>query len=199
MQDESLHPRPQADACVYLTFDDGPDPEWTPPILDVLAAADMQATFFVIGSEARRHPYLIRRARAQGHEIANHTFDHRHPWAMSAREARSQVRDCATTLGDILGYPPRLYRPPHGRRRACMIEEAALCGETLVDWDLSAVDWGPFGASQRIAARLQRIRAGDIVLMHDGRNRRNRPDELLAVLPEFLDELRRRHLRSVSL
>lgn len=199
MQAQSPQPRPQADACVYLTFDDGPDPEWTPHILDVLAAADMRATFFVIGSEARRHPYLIRRATAQGHEIANHTFDHRHPWAMSARAARSQVRDCATTLGDILGFPPRLYRPPHGRRRACMIEEAALCGEALVDWDLSAVDWGPFGASRRIAARLSRIQAGDIVLMHDGRNRRNRPDELLAILPEFLDELRRRHLRSVSL
>src|SRR5437868_444092 len=115
MPSTSSHSRPQADACVYLTFDDGPDPEWTPQVLDLLACVGMHATFFVIGCQARRNPELIRRATAQGHEIANHTFDHRHPWTMSAGDARSQVRDCATALGDILGYPPRLYRSPHGR------------------------------------------------------------------------------------
>ncbi len=188
-----------ADACVYLTFDDGPDPDWTPQVLDVLAAAQMCATFFAIGRQARRHPELIRRAVAAGHEIANHTFDHRHPWAMSARVARLQVRDGALALGDILGYPPRLYRPPHGRGRACMIEEAVRCGETPIGWHLSAIDWGAFGTSRRIAARLRRIKPGDIVLMHDGRNRHNRPEQLLQVLPTLLDELRLRCLRSVPL
>lgn len=184
---------------VYLTFDDGPDPQWTPPILDALAAAGMRATFFVIGSRARSHPELIRRTSAAGHEIANHTLDHRHPWMMSATTARQQVRDCATTLGDILGHPPRFYRAPHGRNRPCMNEEAELCGETSVNWDLSAIDWGPFGTAQRIAARLQRASPGDIVLMHDGRNRHNRPDELLRVLPGFLEELQRRRMRSMPL
>lgn len=190
---------PDADTYVYLTFDDGPDPEWTPQVLDTLAATEMRATFFVIGRQACRHPELIRRVAAAGHEIANHTFDHRHPWTMSARVARSQVRDGALALTDILGYPPRLYRPPHGRSRTCMIEEAARCGETPVGWSLSAIDWGPGGISRRIAARLRRIGAGDIVLMHDGRNLRNRPDQLLRVLPTVLDELRLRHLRSVAL
>lgn len=191
----ALHSEPR----VYLTFDDGPDPQWTPRILDTLAATGMRATFFVIGCNARRHPHLVRRATAAGHEIANHTFDHRHPWMMSSAAARQQVRDCATAVGDILGYPPRFYRPPHGRNRFCMNDEARLCGETPVDWDLSAIDWGPFGSAQRIAARLQHVRAGDIVLMHDGRNRHNRPDELLRVLPGFLDELQRRRMRSVAL
>lgn len=185
--------------CVYLTFDDGPDPQWTPRILDALSAADVRATFFVIGSQARRHPDLVRRATAAGHEIANHTFDHRHPWTMSATAARQQVRDCATTIGDILGYPPRFYRAPHGRNRPCMSDEAELHGATPVAWDLSAIDWGPFGTARRIAARLQRVRPSDIVLMHDGRNRHNRPDELLRVLPGFLDELQRRGLHSALL
>src|SRR5690606_15478304 len=123
-------------------------------VLDALSAAEMCATFFVIGSQARRHPHLIRRAAAAGHEIGNHTFDHRHPWAMSAAVARQQVRDGATALGDILGYPPRFYRPPHGRHRPCMHDEAQRCGETSVAWDLSAIDWGPFGTAPRIAARL---------------------------------------------
>lgn len=186
-------------SCVYLTFDDGPDPQWTPRILDALSVAGVRATFFVIGRQAWRHPELIRRATAAGHEIANHTFDHRHPWTMSATAARQQVRDCATTLGDILGYLPRFYRPPHGRNRPCMSDEAHLCGATAVAWDLSAIDWGPLGTAQRIAARLQRLISGDIVLMHDGRNRYNRPDELLRVLPGFLDELQRRQIRPVLL
>ncbi|HWK73416.1 MAG TPA: polysaccharide deacetylase family protein [Povalibacter sp.] len=191
--------RAQPDACVHLTFDDGPDPEWTPQVLDVLAAAEMRATFFSIGRQAQRYPELIRRVSAAGHEIANHTFDHRHPWTMSARVARSQVRDGALALGDILGHSPRLYRSPHGRNRACMIEEAARCGEMPVGWDLSAVDWGPFGISRRIGARLRRIQPRDIVLMHDGRNRHNRPDQLLQALPAFLDELRLRRLHSMPL
>lgn len=186
-------------SCVYLTFDDGPDPQWTPRILDTLSVAGVCATFFVIGSQARRHPGLIRRAAAAGHEIANHTFDHRHPWTMSASAARQQVRDGATTLGDILGYPPRFYRPPHGRNRPCMSDEAGRCGEAVVAWDLSAIDWGPFGTARRIAARLQSLNSGDIVLMHDGRNRYNRPDELLRVLPDFLDGLQRRQMRPVLL
>lgn len=186
-------------SCVFLTFDDGPDPQWTPHILDALSAAGMCATFFVIGSQARSHPDLIRRTSAAGHEIANHTFDHRHPWLMSAAAARQQVRDCAMLLGDILGYPPRFYRPPHGRNRPCMNDEAELCGSMPVTWDLSAVDWGPFGTARRIAVRLQRVSPGDIVLMHDGRNRHNHPDELLRVLPSFLDELQRRRMRTVLL
>jgi len=186
-------------APIYLTFDDGPDPRWTPEILDVLAVAGVHATFFAIGSQARRYPTLVRRASAEGHEIANHTLDHRHPWTMSATAARRQVRDGAVALADILGYAPRLYRAPHGRRRACMVEEAMTCGETPVHWNLSAVDWGPLGTSQRIARRLQRVRANDVVLMHDGCNRHNRPGDLLRALPGFLDELRRRQLQPALL
>lgn len=184
---------------VYLTFDDGPDPHWTPRILDVLGAAQMRATFFAIGECARRAPELVRRARAEGHEIANHTFAHRHPWTMGAATARRQVRDGAAVLEDILGCAPRFYRAPHGRDRRCMTDAARECGETAVGWSLSAVDWGWLGTADRIARRLRRVAAGDIVLMHDGANQHNHPEELLRVLPGFLDELQRRNLQPAAL
>lgn len=184
---------------VYLTFDDGPDPQWTPRVLDVLAAAQVRATFFVIGECARRAPALVRRAKAEGHEIANHTFAHRHPWTMSEAAAKKQVRDGAAVLEDILGSAPRFYRAPHGRDRRCMTEAARECGETPVAWDLSAIDWGFLGTASRIARRLKRVDASDIVLMHDGANKHNHPQELLRVLPGFLEELRRRDLRPVAL
>lgn len=190
---------PVEESHVYLTFDDGPDPDWTPQILDALAEARMHATFFAIGEQALREPALVRRIAAQGHAIGNHTFSHRHPWLMTPQAARSQVRDGAHALSDLLGHPPRLYRPPHGRERPCMAEEAELLGEHVVLWNLSALDWGPFGSASRIENRLGQVRAHDIVLMHDGRNRHNRPDQLLQVLAVFLHDLARRGLRSHSL
>jgi peptidoglycan-N-acetylglucosamine deacetylase len=184
---------------IYLTFDDGPDPHWTPRILDVLAQARMQATFFVIGRCAQRDPALLQSIAAAGHAIGNHTFSHRHPWLMNSRAARAQVRDGAKVLSDALGRAPYLYRPPHGRTRACMSDEARLHGERLVLWNRSAIDWGWFGTAPRIAERLARVRPGDIVLMHDGRNQHNRPDQLLNVLPAFLQQLASRGLRSGAL
>lgn len=185
---------------VYLTFDDGPDPEWTPRVLDVLEQADAKTTFFAIGQQAQRAPDLMRRIHAAGHAVGNHTFSHRHPWFMSQRTARAQVRDGANALSDVLGVAPRFYRPPHGRQRACMSDEAQRCGEQVVLWDISAVDWGPLGAhADGIAKRLDAVKGGDVVLMHDGRNQHNRPDQLLQVLPLFLRKLADRGLKPALL
>jgi len=177
---------PAAQSRVYLTFDDGPDPEWTPRILDLLAEANVRATFFVVGRRARELGALLRRVSGAGHQVGNHSFGHRHPWLVSPSMARSEVRDGAGAIADVLGQVPRFYRPPHGRLRRCAIDEARRCGESVVLWSRSAVDWGPLGRSQAIAARLRETEAGDIVLMHDGRGGINRPDALCRVLPEFL-------------
>ena len=189
----------QPGAFVYLTFDDGPDRKWTPRVLDVLSQAGVYATFFMIGEQAQREAVLVRRVIADGHSIGNHTYTHRHPWTMSARAARAEVRAGAAALADIVGHAPRFYRAPHGRNRTCMTTEAREQGEITVDWDLSAIDWGPFAITDRIANRLWRVRPGDILLMHDGRNRHNRPDQLLRVFPAFLDELQRRDLMGARL
>ncbi|HEX2493928.1 MAG TPA: polysaccharide deacetylase family protein [Steroidobacter sp.] len=180
---------------IYLTFDDGPDPQWTPRILDLLSAADARATFFVIGEFVRRRPELARRIVREGHALGNHTYSHKHPWAIMSRTARAEVRNGAGAVCDAVGTAPAYFRPPHGRRRASMIQEARRLGEGIVMWDVSAIDWGPLGSADRIARRLSRLKPRDIVLMHDGRNRRNRPDELMHVLPVFLGSLRERGLR----
>ena len=188
-----------SDDRVYLTFDDGPDPEWTPRVLDALEQAGVQATFFAIGQQAQRAPDLMRRIHAAGHAIGNHTYSHRHPWFMSQRTARAQVRDGAKALSDVVGVAPRFYRPPHGRQRACMSDEAQHCGEQVVLWSVSAIDWGPFGAADSIEKRLNVVKGGDVVLMHDGRNQHNRPDQLLQILPLFLRRLADRGLRPALL
>lgn len=175
---------------VYLTFDDGPDPEWTPRFLDVLEEAEVRATFFVVGHAARRYRTLMRHVATAGHAIGNHTYAHRHPWMMTPSEARREVADGSAAIADVLGEVPRLFRPPHGRLRPTMTEAAADHGQRTVLWSLSAGDWGPFARASRIESRLARTAAGDIVLMHDGRNRRNHPWETLQALPALLERLR---------
>ena len=187
------------DSAIYLTFDDGPDPVWTPRILDLLADARVHATFFVIGEAARRVPSLVRRAVAEGHALGNHSFSHRHPWTMMPRVARQEVIDGAAAIEDITGRPAQWFRAPHGRNRACMTEAAHGCGQAVIDWHLSAIDWGPLGIAELIRDRLQHAQSGNIVLMHDGRNRHNRPDELVQVLPEFLRSLQERNISSRAL
>ncbi len=190
---------PAASNLVCLTFDDGPDRDWTPHVLDILAAGQVRATFFMIGAQVRRFPELARRIAAAGHEVANHTFSHRHPWWMSSRRARDEVRDGTAALCDVLGVAPRFYRAPHGRRRRCMTEEAQGAGQAVAGWNHSAIDWGMLGKAAGIARRLQRVDHGSVVLMHDGRNQHNRPDQLVQVLPEFLAQLRARGWRTAAL
>lgn len=179
---------------LYLTFDDGPDPQWTPRVLDILAEAAVPATFFVIGRLAVRYPALVRRIVADGHDVGNHTWSHRHPWAVLSSAARREVRDGAAAIAGIVDRAPKFFRPPHGRLRRCMIEEADRGGQTLMLWNRSAVDWGPLGSARGIARRLSSAGANDIVLMHDGCGGINHPEELVKALPEFLSSLNRRGL-----
>lgn len=172
---------------IHLTFDDGPNPNWTPRFLDLLAAAGCTAIFFMLGVQASRYPHLVRRMLSDGHELGNHTWSHRHPWMMTPPVARREVVDGSAAIADAAGVAPRYFRPPYGRMRSCMIREAARRGESLMLWSISARDWGPFGASRAaITARLDRARPGDIVLMHDAPRSVNRPDQLIQVLPSLL-------------
>jgi peptidoglycan/xylan/chitin deacetylase (PgdA/CDA1 family) len=145
---------------VHLTFDDGPDLEWTPRILDILASAGVGATFFVIGHLARQHAQLVRRLAAAGHEVGNHTWSHRHPWTVPASVGRREVRDGAAAIADALGRSPTLFRPPHGRVRECMVEEALRGGQTPVLWSRSAIDWGPLGHVSGSATGCARCNRG---------------------------------------
>ena len=189
---------PGAGRC-YLTFDDGPDPQWTPRVLDVLARSDTLATFFVVGRLAQRSAALLREMRAAGHVIGNHAYSHRHPWTMTRARARSEVRSGTDAIAQAIGERPQWFRPPHGRLGAYLVEAARDEGQRVALWSVSAVDWGPFATPARIRSRLADLRGGDIVLMHDGPLRHNRPDCTLGVLPATLAALPQRGLAPAPL
>jgi len=111
---------PRAGRRVALTFDDGPDPEWTPRVLDLLGAAGVRATFFLIGARAAQAPAVVKRIAGDGHEVANHSWSHRNPWLCGPATTRAEVRRAHDTLADLTGVAPRHFRPPWGMVNAAI-------------------------------------------------------------------------------
>lgn len=185
--------------AVCLTFDDGPDPEYTPGILRVLDDFDVKATFFVLGQAAERYPHLVEQMIKAGHTIGNHTYSHRHPWLISSEQAGREVTRANTVVSHITGSAPRWFRPPFGRLRTAMRRQAQLEQMQTVLWNHSIIDWGVMGTKAGISKRLAQIKPGDVVLMHDGKREHNHPEVTLACLPPFLQSLADRSLRAFSL
>ncbi len=158
-----------ADA-VALTFDDGPDPERTPAVLDRLEAAGARASFFCIGRRAERHPELVREIARRGHRVENHTWGHRNAFSMLPPRALGREIDRAQErLSELAGRPPAYLRPPAGVRSPWLEPLLARRGLHLAAWTrrgFDAVD----GAVERVSRRLLRdLAGGDVLLLHDGR------------------------------
>lgn len=150
-----------------LTFDDGPDPEGTPKILDALDAAGVKATFFVVGEQLMRHHAIAREAQARGHELALHGFEHVRHDTLPGRMARDDVARAVGTFEVACGRRPRFFRPPYGLCNAESYEACADLGLELVYWSAWGLDWEPVSA-ERIAELVTRDLAdGAIVLLHD--------------------------------
>lgn len=154
-----------------LTFDDGPDPELTPKILDVLARYDVPATFFMMGWNATTHPELAQRVVAAGHEIGNHTWDHQNLAFASGDETFEQLQRGAEAIEEVTGVRPGWFRPPRGQLSGFTIRHATMLGVDTVLWSVTR---GIPGAGTPEAVRghlVQQIGPGDIVDLHDGLGR----------------------------
>ncbi len=189
-------------AEIALTFDDGPDPEVTPRVLDLLDAHGARASFFCIGAGARANPALVREIVRRGHSVENHTYRHPHHFAaLPPSGLRQEIAAAQATLAELAGTPPRFFRAPMGLRSPLLQPILAEQGLCLVSWTRRALD-GLRGDPVAAAARLRRgLAAGDVLLQHDGRAART-PDGTavaLTVLPGLLAVLAARGLRSVTL
>lgn len=151
--------KPRPTKVVYLTFDDGPDPTWTPRVLGLLARHQARATFFVLGNSARSHPGLVARIRAGGHAVGNHSVSHKSLPSLSPGRLHREIAG---------GVRSRCFRPPYGATSARVRTAIRKAGMRQVLWDVDPQDWRRPGAaaiSQRI---LSQVGNGSIVLMHDG-------------------------------
>ncbi len=187
---------------IALTIDDGPDPEVTPAVLDLLAAAGAPATFFCIAERARAQPALVRRIVAAGHSVQNHSLRHRHHFSLlGPRALAHEIGDAQALLADLSGTRPHCFRAPAGLRNPLLDAVLHRLSLHLVSWTRRGFDTRE-GRPDRVLARLSRgLAGGDILLLHDGharRSERGRP-VLLEVLPQLLERSRDAGLNPVTL
>jgi peptidoglycan-N-acetylglucosamine deacetylase len=180
-------PAPAGSAgVVYLTFDDGPTPAWTPRVLELLARYRAQATFFVLGRSAAAHPELVRQEFAAGHGVGNHTWSHRRLTGLKGAQLAAEVSATSTAIQQIIGAPVRCLRPPFATVDAASAEQVRALGLRLVLWDIDTNDWLRPGTGTITGRVLSRVRSGDVILMHDGGGNRS---QTVAALEQVLATL----------
>jgi len=181
---------PNEKDTVYLTFDDGPHPEATPFVLDVLKAHGIKATFFVLGKNAKEHPELVERIRNEGHTLANHGMNHLNGWQT---DTETYVADCLEAK-QLLGT--ELYRPPYARITRRQYKRISK-EQTVVMWDVISGDFDESATPNEVIDNvLKKVRGGSIVTMHDSKKAMN---ALKSSLNEIISRLKARGYRFKAL
>ena len=180
---------------VALTFDDGPHPEGTPAVLDLLARAGHGATFFLIGEQVELRPELAKEIVSRGHLVAVHGYRHRLQSRLSSKQLRADLDRARATIQAAAGASPGLHRPPYGVYSPAGLRLAVGSGLKPLLWSRWGKDWRRFANPRRIANRVTRnLRAGDVILLHDAdfysaRNSHQRTVEALRLIIAELERL----------
>lgn len=169
---------------IYLSFDDGPHPEATPLVLDLLASHHAKATFFCIGRNVQLYPEIYQRILDEGHAVGNHSYSHVNGWRTATKDYVEDVSRARTLISS------RLFRPPYGRIRGAQARSIRRMDMKLVMWSLLSGDFDEAISGEQCAANvLNKMRPGDVIVFHDSRKALPR---LSYALPLVLDSIRER-------
>ncbi|MDR3561627.1 MAG: polysaccharide deacetylase family protein [Negativicutes bacterium] len=171
-----------------LTFDDGPEEDWTPKILDILKEKNVKATFFLIGHQAQKYPDMVKRIAAEGHVIGNHTYDHADLTKLRPEIVSQEIDKCSDVVEKIIGHRPRLVRPPFGFHNPAADEVIYSKNDIIVLWSVDPEDWKGLDAHTVKTRILGKARNGFISLQHDGVNLHLTGS--VEALPDIIDGLR---------
>jgi len=187
-----------------LTFDDGPNPDFTPRVLDLLAERGATATFFMVGSSAEEHPELVRRVGAEGHGLGSHTWSHPELLGLPFAELMRECRQGRRAVERAAGRRVSSYRPPKGHwdGRGATVATALRMQPWI--WTQDPRDWEAGASAEGIVAALRSLASGDVVLLHDGIHSPPDPaardrSATVAALGPLLDLAAERGLRPVRL
>ena len=187
---------------VVLTFDDGPDPDVTPQVLDLLDRFRMKASFFCIGEKAAAFPEIVNDIARRGHRVENHSYRHSYAFAFYGISRLGRELDAAQSIiRETAGRPPRFFRAPAGFRSPLLDPVLAKRGLQYVSWTRRGYDTVYTDPRVTLDKLTKGLAAGDILLLHDGGSARTPAGQamVLAVLPPLLDKLESRGLKSVAL
>jgi len=174
---------------VALTFDDGSDTVYTVSILEILKAYGVKATFFLTGENMEQYPEVVKKIYREGHEVGNHGYNHVRLSKLTKENVYSnQINKTAVIFKEILGFSPRLYRPPYGAITKEQIKYLEKKGYLQVRWLSDSLDWDPReNAPEKILYRIvTELKNGGIVLLHSGRGDRS---NTVTALPRIIEEL----------
>lgn len=189
-----------SDDTFALTFDDGPDPVYTPQLLDLLKRYDAKATFFVVGSNAEKYPELLKRMNEEGHLIGIHNYVHKTNWLMGPAAVKQQIQKTSKIIQDVTGVKTHFYRPPWGIVN--LFDFAKRDDTQIVLWSAMFSDWRERIGADRLTKRMmKKLRGGEVFLLHDcgstlGANS-GAPREMLIALERILNEAKGKGLKSV--
>jgi peptidoglycan/xylan/chitin deacetylase (PgdA/CDA1 family) len=176
---------------VALTFDDGPDPVHTPHVLDILARAEVTATFFLIGRRASAAADLARRIAGDGHELGNHTWSHPRLWLAGPGATRDEIERGHEAVARAAGRAPCFFRPPWGLANLAAGPPLARLGTPSVLWTVQPEGLGPVAPDRQLDRCLARIEPGAICDLHDADGVPGAGNRLVAYLPRLIERLRR--------
>jgi peptidoglycan-N-acetylglucosamine deacetylase len=179
------------ESVAALTFDDGPHPEFTPRLLDILGRYNAHGTFFMLGTMAQKSPEIVRRAATNGHAVCNHSWDHPSFPLISRRERVRQIRACAEVLEP---YGHRLFRPPYGHQTLASSLDPLRLGYQIVCWNLGGKDWLDYGPEWMANRIISQIQPGSIINFHDAlytaiEDRYANRESMLAAITLILEHL----------
>ena len=181
---------------IALTFDDGPNPYFTPLILDILNKYNVKATFFCIGRQVAAYPALVKQEYMAGHIIGNHTWSHPDLALLSPANVNLQLVSTSNAIQEAIGVQPIYFRPPYGVMSVPALTQAYHLGLTTVIWNDEARDWQLPGMNVIVERILGLARNGAIVLLHDGGGNRS---QTVAALPYIIKGLRARGFQLVTI
>ncbi|MEV7602320.1 polysaccharide deacetylase family protein [Kitasatospora sp. NPDC089797] len=174
---------------VYLTFDDGPSPAYTPRILSILQRYGVHATFFELGENVAAHPSVTAQVARQGHSVQNHSWSHPDLRRLSGGSFGTQVGSTDRAIRRQTGRTPTCLRPPYGAVNSTVRSRAAALGKQVVLWSVDPADWSRPGTAAIRSRVLGNVRPGSVVLLHDGGGDRS---QTAAALPGILSTLKAR-------
>ncbi|WP_106767727.1 polysaccharide deacetylase family protein [Paenibacillus faecalis] len=184
---------------VALTFDDVPDPRFTPQVLDVLKQEGVKATFFVIGNRAEKHPKLVARMKREGHAIGNHSYNHAEFPKLTLPQFQNQIERTNQILQRITGIKPRLIRPPYGEINEEQLRWARKNNYKVVNWNVDSLDWKGLNKEEVKNNILSAVGPGAIVLQHAGGGVGSDLTGTIEALPEVIAELKKKGYSFVTL
>jgi peptidoglycan/xylan/chitin deacetylase (PgdA/CDA1 family) len=181
---------------IALTFDDGPNANYTPQILIILRRYRIKATFFCIGSLVKRRPDLVQQEYSAGNLVGNHTWSHPYLPSLASSKILWQLATTSRTIQKAIGRWPIFFRPPYGAYDANVLTQANRLGLTTVMWNVDPDDWSMPGSNAIISRVLSWAGSGSIILMHDGGGNRA---QTVQALPIIIESLLRRGFTFVTL